>query len=143
MKLKTGTQIIIADSEKYLLLYNQGDEDIIDLRVLDSEVRDNPPDREQAADKPGRLHSPNAQISSVGQTDWHEYAKALAASDLAEKVNALDSDMTPIILVADAKTLGLVKPQLNVRLTNKLIASIPKDLTHHTIPDIEKIILAA
>jgi protein required for attachment to host cells len=142
MKLKTSTHIVIADSEKYLILYNQGDEDIMDLRVLDIEVRDNPPAREQGTDKPGRFLSPNAQYSSAAQTDWHQLEKEQAATDLADRINKL-SDNSELLLIADAKTLGLIRPQLSANIQAKLIDEIPKDLAHHTIPEIEKLIRAA
>lgn len=142
MKLKTATQIVIADSEKYLILYNQGDEDIMDLRVLDTEVRENPSTREQGTDKPGRFRSPNSQYSSAAQADWHQLEKEQAASDLADRINKL-SDKAGLLLIADAKTLGLVRPQLSENIQANLINEIPKDLVHHTIPEIEKLIRAA
>lgn len=142
MKLKTSTHIVIADSEKYLILFNHGDEDIMDLRVLDSEVRDNPPTRDHVSDKPGRFPSPNAQFSSVSHADWHKLEKEQAASDLAIRINKL-SGTSELLLIADAKTLGLVRPQLSQDIQAKLIDEIPKDLAHHTIPDIEKLIRAA
>jgi len=145
MKLKTSTHVIIADSEKFLILRNHGDEGIMDLRVVDAETRENPPTHEQGTDRPGRFPSPNAQYSAVSNVDWHQLEKTQAASDLADRINglALGKDSFPILLVADAKTLGLVKPLLNVAASNRIVDKISKDLTNHTIPDIEKILAAA
>jgi len=145
MKLKNNAQIIIADSEKYLLLRNQGDEDIIDLRVVESDTRDNPPTRDQGTDKPGRLPSPNTQFSAVENVDWHLLEKAQAARDLAGRLNDLAErgEFSDIVLIADSKTLGRVRPQLSENSISRLIREIPKDLTHHTLTDIETIIKAA
>jgi len=145
MKLKTSTHVIIADSEKYLILRNQGDEDIIDLRVVDSETRENPPTHEQGTDRPGRFPSPNSQYSAVSNVDWHLLEKEQSANDLAIRINALANSNEPfeILLVADAKTLGRVKPLLTPETAGRVSENISKDLTNHSIPDIEKILSAA
>ncbi len=140
MKLKNNTHVIIADSEKYLLLRNQGDEDIIDLRVVDSEVRDNPPTRELGTDRPGRFPTPSAQLSSVADTDWHGLFKTEAAEQTAEKINQLASTETDIVIFADSKTLRILRPRLTSEIQKRVVQETPKDLTHHTIPEIEKII---
>jgi len=145
MKLKNNTQVIIADSEKYLVLRNQGDEDIIDLRVVESQTRDNPPTHEQGTDRPDRLPTPNAQQSAVENVDWHQLEKTQASKELASRLNDLEehNKLTEIVFIADPATLGRVRPELSKALTARMICEIPKDLTHHTIPDIEKIIQAA
>lgn len=145
MKLKTSTKVIIADSEKFLILNNIGDEGIMDLRVMESGERDNPPAHAQGTDRPGRLISPSGQKSSVANSDWHELEKELAASDLAERINNLasDTDVNSIIVVTDAHTLGLLRPQLTSETSQKVIQEIAKDLTNHTIPEIENILGAS
>jgi len=144
MKLKNNTQVVIADSEKYLLLRNQGDEDIIDLRVAESETRENPATHEQGTDRPGRFRTPHAQFSAVSNVDWHQLAKTKAARDLASGLNDLSErgQLSELVLIADSKTLGLVRPQLSQNTCNHLICEVSKDLSHHTVPDIERIIQA-
>jgi len=145
MQLKTSTKVIIADSEKYLVLNNLGDEGIMDLRVQESGERDNPPAHAQGTDRPGRVISPSGQKSSVANADWHELEKELAASDLAKRINNLasDTDVNSIIVVTDAHTLGLLRPQLTPETGEKITEEIAKDLTNHTIPEIESILGAA
>ena len=139
MKLKTGTHVVVADSEKYLILYNHGDDDIIDLRVRDSAVRDNPPTRDQGTDRPGRYPTPNAQYSAVSNADWHRLEKEQAAVDLTDAIEKLNGSKD-ILIIADAKTLGRVRAKLSDHTKPRIIGEISKDLTHHTIPDIESII---
>lgn len=145
MRLKNNTQVIVANSEKYLVLRNQGDEDIIDLRVVESQTRDNPPTHKQGTDRPGRLTTPNAQHSAVENVDWHDLEKVQAAKDMATRLNELENQdaLTEIIFIADSKTLGRVRPQLSDSIAARFIRETPKDLTHHTILDIETIIQAA
>lgn len=142
MKLENATQVVIADSEKYLILQNQGDEEFLDLRVVESVERINPSSRDQGTDRPGRVHLPNAQLSEISHSNWHQLEKEKAASDLADRINQFDTQQG-LVLLADAKTLGMVRPKLNSETNAKMISSLPKDLTHHTIPDIEKLIQAA
>lgn len=142
MKLKPFTKVIVADSEKYLILNNQGDEIKMDLRVFESAERENPPARAQGTDRPGRLVSPSGQKSSVANSDWHELEKELAARDLAQRINGLasETDVNSIIVVTDAHTLGLLRPQLTPETSRKVIQEIEKDLTNHTVLEIENIL---
>ncbi len=144
MKLKNNTQVIIADSEKYLLLRNQGDEDIIDLRVVEVETRANPPTHEQGTDRPGRLVTPTAHRSAMENADWHKFEKNQAAKSLAKNLNNLEDggEQRDIVLVADPSTLGNLRPELSDAITSRIVCEIAKDLTHHTLTDIEQIILA-
>lgn len=145
MYLKNNTHVIIADSEKYLLLRNQGDEDIIDLRVVESETRENPPSRETAPDRPGRTPTPNSQLSAMSNANWHQIFKTESVTKTAKRVNFLDQgeQFAEIVVVADSKTLGVLRTQLSDHVQARIVSEIPKDLTHHTIPEIEKILTAA
>ena len=142
MKLKTGTHVVVADSEKFLVLYNHGDDELIDLRVRASVERDNPPTRDQGSDRPGRYPTPNAQYSAVSNSDWHTLEKEQSALDLTAAIEKLDAP-DDIILIADAKTLGRVRASLTESVKKRVKAEIPKDLTHHTIPDIEGFLIKA
>ena len=139
MKLKTGTIVFVGDSEKCLVLRNQGDEEIIDLRVQTALVEDNPSTREQGTDRPGRFPTPNAQFSAVSNADWHLLKKDSFANELSSLIEKSASN-EEIILIADAKTLGRIRPALSKTVKSQIRAEITKDLTHHTIPAIEKII---
>ena len=75
MRLANGTWVLVLDGEKFLLLRNQGDADIMDLRVIDHEEVENPPTREQGTERPGRLNDPGPGRSAVEQTDWHALEK--------------------------------------------------------------------
>jgi len=145
MKIKPKTHIVLADSEKFLILQNHGHAALPDLRVVDSAVRNNPPSHKQGTGKPGRFPDPKSQYSAVAETDWHRLEKENAAKDLAARLNTLakDKQVQDIIIIADAKTLGLVRPKLKKMTVDKIRAQISKDLTHHTVPEIEKILLAA
>lgn len=142
MKLENNSYVVIADSGKYLFLRNQGDTDILDLRVVDHGEHDNPPTHEQGSDRPGRFPSSEKQYSAVSESDWHRLEKQRSGHDLANRINSLSEQLGPdtIVLVADPSTLGVVRPLLSDRARFCIKADIAKNLTHHTSPDIEHIL---
>lgn len=144
-RLKTGTHVVVADSEKALILENVGDSDYPHLKVEKKKTQDNPPTQDQAANRPGRFNDgPSVHRSSVGDTDWHELAKDRFAAELAdllyERVHAGKIDR--LILVASPHVLGELRDQMHQEVSDIVVAEIDKTLTNHTLEDVEKIILS-
>ena len=142
-KLKNGTWVLIADGEKALFLENQTDGEDPFLEVVRKEEQENPPNREQAANRRGRFNDgPSVHRSAVDDTDWHQLAKDRFASDLADILykQAHKGNFDSIVLVADPGTLGELRSELHQEVTNKVIGEISKTLTNHPIDDIEKIV---
>ncbi len=141
--LKNGTWVLIADGEKALFLENRTDGEDPFLEVVRREEQDNPPSREQAANRPGRVSDgPSGHRSAVDDTDWHELAKDRFASDLADILykQAHSGKFDSIVLVAPPNTLGELRQQLHQEVTNKVIGEVPKTLTNHPLNEIEKIV---
>ncbi|PZQ50756.1 MAG: Host attachment protein [Rhodovulum sulfidophilum] len=146
MNIETGTWVLVADGEKYLLLRNIGDAELIDLRVMRHEEQDNPPTREQGADRPGRLGDPGGRgRSAVEETDWNRLEKERFAKDLAEQLRvwALANRFPRLVVVADPRTLGVLRPEFHKAVTERLVAEIDKDLTGAPISEIEASLKAA
>jgi protein required for attachment to host cells len=70
LRIKHGDWVFVGDGRKALLLRNEGDPDLLDLRRVEVREDDNPPSREQGTDKPGRTSMPIGPRSSVEPTDW-------------------------------------------------------------------------
>ncbi|MEO0362054.1 MAG: host attachment family protein, partial [Pseudomonadota bacterium] len=107
--LKSGDWVLVADSEKALFLVNEGDAEHPILSVFRKKTQDNPPTREQAANRRGRFNDgPSVHRSAVDDTDWHELAKERFAKELAEILykRAHDGEFDRIVLVADPSVLG-------------------------------------
>lgn len=49
-----GAWVLIGDGRRALFFSNHGDAEILDLRVIETRVDENPPTREQGSDAPGR-----------------------------------------------------------------------------------------
>ena len=142
-KLEQGTWVLVADGEKALFLENQTDGEDPFLEVFREEGQDNPPTREQAANRPGRFNDgPSVHRSAVEDTDWHQLAKDRFADDLAGMLykrahrGAFDS----IVLVASPGLLGEIRDKMHQEVASKVIAEIPKTLTNHSLDEIEKIV---
>lgn len=145
MQLDNGAWVVTLDGERFLLLRNQGDEEIMDLRVLDHDEIENPPTHEQGVERPGRLNDAGIGRSAVAQTDWHALEKERFAKDIADRLRhwALDGRFRSLVIVADPQTLGAIRPQLHVTVRNRVVGEINKDLTPLPIDEIEKVIRAA
>lgn len=138
MRLDKGLWVIIADSQKFLVLENQGSAMSPDLRVLSHETRDNPSTRAQGRDKPGRMNTPATPRSAFDDTDWHALEKDSAAKELGQRINAWVSQKacTHFVLAADPRTLGAVRNELTPATRDAMRFDLNKDLTGHTIADI-------
>ncbi|PRY92909.1 protein required for attachment to host cells [Hasllibacter halocynthiae] len=139
-RLTGGTWVLVADGEKALILENHGDADYIDLRVLDKEEQENPPTREQAANRRGRMSDSQGNKSAFEDTDWHELQKDRFADDLAELLyaHAHKGAFDRIVLVAAPGVLGEIRKKLHQEVESKVIAEIPKTLTNHSLDAIEQ-----
>lgn len=144
-KLRQGTWVLVADSEKALLLENETDHADPHLKVVKKETQDNPSDYEQSANRPGRMHDGGpGHKSAVDDTDWHELAKERFASDIADLLygHAHKGNFDDIILVASPAVLGDLRDELHQEVTAKVVAEIDKTLTNHPLDEIEKIVKA-
>lgn len=144
-QIDNGTWVLIADGEKALFLENQTDGQDPFLEVFREEAQDNPPTREQAANRPGRFNDgPSVHRSAVADTDWHELAKDRFAHDLADILykQAHKGRFSKLVIVAPPNTLGELRQELHQEVAQKVIGEVPKTLTNHPIDEIEKIVSA-
>jgi protein required for attachment to host cells len=134
--------VLIADGEKALFLRNEGDARALHFVVERKKEQDNPPDREQSANRPGRMFDGTGHKSKVDDTDWHELAKDRFADELADLLytRAHKGDFDDLIIVADPSTLGTLRDALHQEVSGKVIAEIDKNLTNHSMQDIEKLV---
>lgn len=153
MQLEHETWVIVADSEKFLLLRNIGDRDFLHLDVVAHDARQNPPARELATDRPGRRHDSTRQTrsnvaafakSAMQETDWHRVAKERFAEDVAEKLDqwAASGRFRHLVVIADPRSLGALRNAYGEKLKSVIVAEIDKDLTNLPLDKIEASITA-
>jgi len=142
-KLKNGTWVVVTDSEKALFLRNLTDHDNPNLDVFDEDEQENPSDREQSANRPGRMNDTGVQQrSAMDDTDWHELAKERFAADLAEKLEeeAHKGSFKHLVIVASPQVLGVLREEMHKEVADKVVAEVPKTLTNHPVREIEKLV---
>lgn len=142
-KLTNKTWVLVADGEKALFLVNEGDQDLLDLRVRREEKQENPPDRDQSASRPGRQQqSVGSARSGYDDTDWHELAKERFADHLADMLyeRAHKGRFDRIVLVAAPKVLAELRDKMHKEVASRVVGEVPKTLTNHPLDEIEKIL---
>ena len=139
MKLKNGTWVIVCDAGKFLLLENNGDQDVMDLRVIDHEEVENPKTSEQGTARPGRFQMTSDRRGSTVETDWHALGEIRFAEDLAERLDrwAGQDRFDGLVIVADSRTMGVLRTALSDQVKTRVLAEIQKDYAHRTIEFIE------
>lgn len=145
MHIPHAAWVVIADGEKYLLLRNKGDDDLLDLRVIDHDEIANPPTREQGTDKPGRFDDAGPGRSAVQDTDWHQLEKERFAEELGERLRrwALENRFDALVVICDAATLGVLRKTYHKAVESRLVGEVAKDLVNHPIDAIERALAAA
>lgn len=157
--LAQGTWVLIADGEKALFLENLTDDADPNLHVWREDRHENPADREQGADRPGRhkdtglakqaapggLDWSSGQRSGFAETDWHRIEKERFAQELAGRLYgyAHAGRFDRLVLVAPPRVLGELRLKLHKEVADRVIAEIPKTLTNHPVDRIEALVAAA
>lgn len=143
--IANGTWVLVADGEKALFLENVTDGDNPFLQVRRIEHQENPLNRDQVSDRPGRMADTGVgQRSSMQEADWHMLAKDRFAEDLAGILYRLAHRGTfkKIVLVAPPRTLGALRPQLHKEVQARVVAEVDKDMTNHPVDRIEALLKA-
>jgi protein required for attachment to host cells len=145
-ELPQGTWVLVADGEKALFLENLTDDADPNLRVWREEHQDNPPDREQGTDRPGRFHDGGpGQKSAFAETDWHRLGKERFAQELADRLYlfAHRGAFERLVIVAPPRVLGDLRGKLHKAVADRVVAEIPKTLTNHPVAEIEALVAGA
>ena len=143
-RLKHDGWLVIADGEKALFLRNEGDEKFPNLEVFRELEQENPPNREQAANRPGRFNDgTNVHRSAVADTDWHRLEKERFAKDIGGRLykHAHANRFSDLLLVASPMILGEIRKELHDEVKSRVVGEVDKDLTNHPVDKIEALVL--
>lgn len=144
IRLEKETWVVVADGEKALFLCNDGGAAAPRLSVKRVESQDNPRQGEQVSDRPGRRADVGVgQRSAMEEADWHQLAKDRFAADLSDILGRMvqRGRIERLVIVAPPRSLGELREQLDDAVLKTVIAEIPKTLTRHTLPDLQKIVI--
>lgn len=146
MRIAHNGFVVVADGRKMLFFRNEGDAANPHLIVERKDVQDNPPQREQGTDSPGRASSGvGSARSAFSETDFHQLEEDRFAAEVADllKARALRGDYEELIVVAPPKTLGEMRKHYHKEVERRLTGELAKDLTSHPVDQIEKLLAAA
>ena len=134
MKIPKGATVAVADGEILNLFRNSGDESAPKLTAL--------PDADVSTENKGSggRHQSSSANPSDSQQDEDGFAAGTAA--LLNK-RVLDGNIDSLIVIAAPRTLGELRKHYHKALSAILIGEIAKDLTGHSVADVEKSIAAA
>lgn len=141
--LPQNAWVLIADGEKALFLVNEGDNEDMNLRVLRKDEQENPPAREWAANKPGRMQDTGVQqLSALEDTDWHKLEKERFADDLADHLykQAHKGAFDKLVIVASRPVLSELRKALHKEVESRIIHEVPKVLTNHPLDEVEDLL---
>jgi protein required for attachment to host cells len=133
--------VFVGDGRKALVLRNDGDADIVNLKTEKVFVDDNPPTREQGTERPGRAHSSvGPGRSSVSQTDWHDLEEHKFAHDVAAMLEKLvrERKIEALVVIAPPRALADLRKAFHADVKKKIVAELDKDLTKLPLYEIEK-----
>lgn len=144
MPIANNALVLVTDGRKTLFFRNHGDVNQIDLRTEAHDERQDLSDGEMKTDAPGSTHqSAGYGRSTYEETDFHQLEEDRWAKSAAEDVNkrALSNDFAALAIIAPPKTLGELRKQLHKEAARRVVCEIPKEMTGHTIADIEELLV--
>ena len=142
--VRHGAWVVVGDGKKALVLHNEGDGELLNLRRVSVRENDNPATRDQGTDSPGRTSNPaHGGNSSLAQTEWHRIEEDRFAASLAEDINAAAREQLfkDLIVVAPPKTLAELRKEFGKETQKRIVGELAKDYTHHTLAEIETLLL--
>ncbi|KEQ07640.1 MAG: host attachment protein [Alphaproteobacteria bacterium] len=134
MQLPQNTIIAVADGEKLSLFQNEGDAANVRLKAMPSG------DVDGSKISSGGRHSSSSANPDDSQQDEDGFGSGV--TDMLNK-HVLEGKIKSLVIVAAPRTLGEMRKSYHKSLSDVLIGEIDKDLTGHSIQDIEKALAAA
>ena len=139
--------VVVADGAKALFLRNEGDERVANLKT-ELVLRDeNPPTHEQGTARPGHAGKiPGTQRrSGMEATDWHDIEEHRFARRVAAAVNDLvrTKNVKALVIAAPPRTLAELRRSFHDAVRQCIVKELHKDLTKHSVANIEKQVLSS
>lgn len=133
MKIPRGAIVAVADGEKLNLFRNDGDEAAPELKALVDAVVGT--ENKSAG---VRHHSSSA---NPGESQQQEDSFAAGIAEMLNK-RVLDGLISSLVIVAAPRTLGELRKHYHKALSAVLVGEIAKDLTGHSITDVQKALVS-
>lgn len=139
-RLTHGAWVLLADGEKALFLENTSRSRDPSLKVSEMRGQFNPPVKVRGTERPGRAPGTvGTGRVALQATDWHRLDKEKFAGELADVLlkHVRADDFKELVIVAPPVLLGDLRHAMSDHVRERVVAEIPKTLTHHPIEEIE------
>lgn len=134
MNLPQNTVVAVADGEKLSLFRNDGDAATVNLTALPDPAIDS------SKISSGARHSSSSANPDDSQQDEDGFGAGV--TDMLNK-HVLEGKIKSLVIIAAPRTLGEMRKGYHKSLSDVLIGELDKDLTGHSVQDIEKALAAA
>lgn len=145
-RLNHNTRVLVTDGGRATVFRNAGQVGHPDLQPFKAYHQDNPPNREQATDKPSRvMESVGFSRSSAEQPDYHQITEDRFVKDIASDMekDLVAGEFAEIVVVAPPVALGVWRKVARPALAKATVMEINKDLTKHSPESIAGIVVKA
>jgi len=151
MQVPHNAFVVVADGRKMLFLRNEGDAEYPNLQVEKKVIdKHNPDHHEQATDLAGgamgtRTAGAQWGAGNMDEVDFHQLEEDRFAAETADllKKRALANDFESLIVIAPPRTLGELRKHYHKEVESRIAGELDKDLTGHTVPQIEEALVRA
>ena len=134
MNLPQNTVVAVADGEKISLFRNDGDAATVNLTALPDPAIDS------SKISSGARHSSSSANPDDSQQDEDGFGAGV--TDMLNK-QVLEGKIKSLVIIAAPRTLGEMRKGYHKSLSEVLIGELDKDLTGHSVQDIEKALAVA
>ncbi len=134
MNLPQNTVVAVADGEKLSLFRNDGDAATVNLTALPDPAIDS------SKISSGARHSSSWANPDDSQQDEDGFGAGV--TDMLNK-QVLEGKIKSLVIIAAPRTLGEMRKGYHKSLSEVLIGELDKDLTGHSVQDIEKALAVA
>lgn len=133
MRIAKGTIIAVADGENLNLFRNDGDEAAISLSSL-------PTDTVESSNSGSGARHPSSSANPDDSQQDEDRFSAGVIENLNRQV--LDGKIEKLLIFAAPRTLGELRKRYHKNLAAALVGEVDKDLTGHSLHEIEKAVQA-
>jgi protein required for attachment to host cells len=136
-----GTWVVVADSERAMILENTGTAREPSLTLVASETAE---DLLALADRSARLRD-RKQTFTTEPPDYDRMAAETLATDLARGLakQARAGAFERLVIAAPPQMLSAFRDRMDDDLRARIVAELPKTLTHHPLPRMADVLSAA
>ncbi len=134
MNLPQNTVVAVADGEKLSLFRNDGDAATVNLTALPDPAIDS------SKISSGARHSSSSANPDDSQQDEDGFGAGV--TDMLNR-QVLEGKIKSLVIIAAPRTLGEMRKGYHKSLSDVLIGELDKDLTGHSVQDIEKALAIA